>query len=159
METESRNLEWTGILSVVERQTYLRPSSSRDLAATGSNSWAETTRDENTAVSASVTLLSRFGQAKALRKRGEKLAASSAPATSETEEPPAKKGFFASLSASGLQRTIELYGLRRTRDALRNGKEGMNIVLERMRGGGVRRVLEEMQQDRTLPFAPGASDD
>ena len=160
METESRNLEWTGILSVVERQTYLRPASSRDLHATGSNSWAESTRDEGTEVSTSVTLLSRFGQARALRKRGESGAANPVPASSDTEEEeaPAKRGFFASLSASGLQRTIEMVGLRRTREALRNGKEGMNIVLERMRGGGLRRVLEGMQQDRLLPFAPGESE-
>ena len=161
METESRNLEWTGILSVIERQKYIRPSISRDLASTGTPEWAGETRGEGTEVLASATLVSRFGQARALRRKSQDTAAQAhLPSTGadDEEEVPAKKGFFASWSTSGLQRSIEVIGLRRTREALSNGKEGMNIVLERMRGGGLREVLEGMRQDGQL-FVAGGSDE
>ena len=163
MKTESRNLEWTGILSVIERQTYTRPSISQDLASTGTSEWAKATRGEGTEVSASVTLVSRFGQARALKWKNQDVSGDLLPSASTNineveDESPARKGFFASWSTSGLQRTIEVIGLRRTREALSNGKEGMNIVLERMRGGGLRRVLEGMQQDGKL-FVPGGTED
>ena len=160
MHTESRNLEWTGILSVVEKQSYFRQADGHDLATSGSKEWAESTRDEGTQVSASVTLLSRFGQARILRRKGEQAAAVSATISSDVEEEaPAKKGFLASWSTVGLQRSIETVGLRRTREAIRNSKEGMNVVLERLRGGGLVRALEGMKQDRQLAFGQTVSDE
>jgi len=146
METESRNLEWTGILSVVEKQVYRRPSpglseDSRDLL--------EATKGEGTDVTTTVTLLSRFGQAKAKAEAG---AASPVPTATSEEEVAPKKGFFASWGNSSLQRSIEILGLRRTREAMGKSKEGMNIVLERLRQGGLVRVLEGMQQDRQRAF-------
>lgn len=160
MHTESRNLEWTGILSVVEKQTYFRQPDGHDLASSGSKEWADATRDEGTRVSASVTLLSRFGQAKMLRRKGEQTSGTSASVPSDTaEEAPVRKGFLASWSTSGLQRSIEAVGLRRTREAIRNSKEGMNVVLERLRGGGLVRVLEGMKQDRQLAFGSSVADE
>ena len=64
MKTETRNLEWTGILSIVEKQYYRR--SSDGIATPGSltSDLVEKTKNEGTDVTTTVTLLSRFGQAK-----------------------------------------------------------------------------------------------
>ena len=147
MMTESRNLEWTGILSVVERQMYSRPFSR---AAAESGDMVEKSRNESTDVTTSVTLLSRFGQARLKgQKRKEEADVPTPPSLPVTEEdPPARRGFFSSWSTSSLQRSIELVGLRRTREALGKSKEGMNIVLGRLRHGGVVEVLEGMRKDR-----------
>ena len=135
METESRNMEWTGILSVREHQTYKRRQ-----PLESSRNEADQLKDLTTCKT-TVTFVSRLGQAKALRKRLE----SGSP--SEQSEAP-KQGFFSSWSTAGIQRTVELVGVKRTKTALVNGKEGMNVVLARLRQGGVLGVLEGIRRDR-----------
>lgn len=159
MKTESRNLEWTGILSVVEKQVYRRPSSGTATPEIPRLDLVESTKGEGTDVTTTVTLLSRFGQAKTLRKKGEVGAPIPLPASDSEEESPPKKGFFSSWSTSSLQRSIEMIGLRRTREATGKSNEGMKVVLERLRGGGLGRVLEGMQEDRQRAFGqdPGSS--
>ncbi|KAL4903921.1 hypothetical protein BDW74DRAFT_155644 [Aspergillus multicolor] len=137
MESESRNMEWTGILSVVEKQVYRRQ------ALEGSPEKLEglsldNKRFEQTTVNTTVTFRSRFGQGKLLGRR----------TAGEYEEEAPKRGFFTSLSTAGIQRTIELIGLNRTRDAIVKSKQGMNVVLERLRSGGIVGVLDGMRQDR-----------
>ena len=158
MRTESRNLEWTGILSVVEKQFYRRP-----VAGVGGRSapveegLVEHAKDETTDVTTTVTFHSRLGQGRLLGQRakgGASTPASSSSADSGDEEAPAKKGFFASWSTASIQRSIELVGMRRTREALVKSKDGMNIVLERLRKGGLVGVLEGMRQDREVAFGP-----
>lgn len=161
MRTESRNLEWTGILSVVEKQFYRRPLgdvSGRSSAAAAEQGLVEHAKDETTDVTTTVTFHSRLGQGRLLGQRGRGGASapgsSSVSESSEEEEVPAKKGFFASWSTSSIQRTIELVGMRRTRDALVKSKDGMNIVLERLRQGGLVGVLEGMRRDHETAFGP-----
>lgn len=150
METESRNMEWTGILSVVEKQFYQRQSADGALAALDGLSMDEK-KSEQTTVKTTVTFKSRFGQGKLLgRKKSEP-----AGDHSWTDEEAPKKGLFSSLSTSGIQRTIELIGVSRTRDAILKSKKGMNVVLERLRSGGIVGVLEGMRQDREAAFGPG----
>jgi 4-amino-4-deoxychorismate lyase len=129
MQTENRNLEWTGVLTVVEKQYFERPRKP--------SGWD----DRSTNVTTSVMLLSRLGQGRLLRGRGKKQI---------TEEP--KQGLFASLSSGGLQRSVEAIGLRRTSDANRKSREGMKVVLERLRTGGLVLVLEGMRQDQAITF-------
>ncbi|KAJ6093488.1 hypothetical protein N7486_008777 [Penicillium sp. IBT 16267x] len=138
METESRNMEWTGILSVVERQRYQRLQAENDVRALDGLSIDQ--RAEQTTVRTTVTFKSRLGQGKLLgRKKADH---------TEVEDEAPKKGFFSSLSTAGIQRTIELIGVSRTRDAVLKSKEGMNVVLERLRSGGIVGVLEGMRRDR-----------
>ncbi len=151
MRTESRNLEWTGILSVVEKQAYRRPSGLM------SGRSAEHAMDETTDVTTTVTFHSRLGQGRLLGQRargGISVPTSSSSGDGSEDEAPAKKGFFASWSTSSIQRTIELVGMRRTRDALVKSKDGMNIVLERLRLGGLVGVLEGMRRDHESAFGP-----
>ncbi|KAI9037619.1 MSF1 domain protein [Aspergillus affinis] len=145
METESRNMEWTGILSVVEKQVYQRQSIEGALENLQGLSLDDKI-SEQTTVKTTVTFRSKFGQGKLLgnRKRTEPMV----DHAGEAEEEAPKKGFFSSLSTAGIQRTIELIGLNRTRDAVLKSKQGMNVVLERLRSGGIVGVLEGMRQDR-----------
>ena len=158
MKTESRNLEWTGILSVIEKQFYRRPSVDVATRENSTLDLVERTKGEGTDVTTTVTLLSRFGQGKVLRKKEDAGALSPLPASDSDEEAPPRKGFFASWSTSSLQRSIEMIGLRRTREATGKSNEGMKVVLERLRRGGLGRVLEGMQEDRQRAFGqdPGS---
>jgi hypothetical protein len=140
MTTESRNMEWTGILSVVERQLYERENGS------AGNTVETPAEGEKVNVRTTVTFKSRLGQGKLLNRA--RKAAEEMSSSSESEEDAPKKGFFSSLSTAGIQRTIELIGVTRTRDAVLRSKEGMNIVLERLRNGGIVGVLEGMRRDR-----------
>lgn len=145
METESRNLDWTGILSVVERQSYRR-----DLGSEGD---AEDVKAGTTDVTTSIKFRSRLGdRLRARVRRGE----GEAGAVRDVEEEP-KKSFLANWSTSGIQRSIEAIASRRTLVSQGKSKEGMNVVLERLRNGGVWGALEGMRRDREAIFGHDGS--
>ena len=152
METESRNMEWTGILSVVEKQVYERQPIEGALDSLEGLSLDDKRGGEQTTVKTTVTFRSRLGQGKLLGNK--KKAESTGDHNCEVEEEAPKKGLFSSLSTAGIQRTIELIGVNRTRDAVLKSKQGMNVVLERLRNGGIVGVLEGMRQDREAAFGP-----
>ncbi|KAF7898292.1 hypothetical protein EAF00_004738 [Botryotinia globosa] len=134
MKTESRNLDWTGILSVVERQDFHRAADKE-------------VREEEfiqgsgmTGVKTQVMFRSRLGDRLRAMRKGE-----------EGEEE--KKGWLANWSAKGVQRSIEAIASRKTENQLGKSKEGMMVVLERMRNGGLVGVLDGMRRDRELMFA------
>lgn len=133
METESRNMEWTGVLSVIEKQLYQDKSLANISGLPG------------TTCKTTVTFVSKLGQ-NFMKRRKAAQAASGMNDQEEDEQP--KQGWFASLSTAGIQRTIELVGVKRTQSALANSSEGMKIVLERLRSGGIKGVLEGMRHDR-----------
>jgi 4-amino-4-deoxychorismate lyase len=183
MWTESRNLEWTGVLSVVERQEFKRPDSafqgdfeSKSGTVGALEAWTgfqgamrrrgETCSKAGSALSlnSDATLGVSSGQQPNIKtdvkttitlhsslgshfKR--KTAPSTSTSTSETEEEP-KVGFFKSWSTASIQRSIEIIGLKRARRSQPNAKEGMKVVLERMREGGLVAVLEGMRRDREM---------
>jgi hypothetical protein len=147
METESRNMEWTGILSVVEKQIYRRQALI-DQAASGqgpSSLPIDDRSDEKTAVKTRVIFKSRLGQGM-MRGRSKHTEASGGDGRGEEDVP--KRGLLASWSATGIQRTIEIIGVKRTSDAILRSKQGMNVVLERLRRGGIVAVLDGMRRDR-----------
>lgn len=135
MRTESKNLDWTGILSVIEKQEYQRqvPVDEGDDFSVGAGT---------TGVVTTVMFKSRLGdrlRARATRK-GE-------AAIADVDDEP-KKGFLANWSKTGIQRSIEAIASRKTENQLGKSKEGMMVVLERMRSGGIVGVLEGMREDR-----------
>lgn len=140
MRTESKNLDWTGILSVVEKQEYRRKSSEEEERR-------EDLRvgDGATDVVTTVMFRSRLGDRLRRARKGEM-----------SEDEP-KKSFLASWSTSGIQRSIEAIASRKTENQLGKSKEGMKVVLERLRGGGLVAVLEGMRKDRELVFGTGSS--
>ncbi|KAI9684467.1 MAG: hypothetical protein M1829_002277 [Trizodia sp. TS-e1964] len=157
METESRNLEWTGILSVKERQIFRKPTASGmtergfDLDShndSDDHNYTKPAHNNYTAVTTIVAFHSRIGQGRFLHRR-----ASSEDQgfnTESDEQAPKRPGFFQSWSTAGIQRSIEIIGVRRTRETLHNGTEGMKLVLERLRQGGLGGVLEGIRRDREL---------
>jgi hypothetical protein len=165
MDTESRNLEWTGVLSVVERQVFKRPMpavpdevkvfTGMEGAArrhglinfTGNGAGAQVEDNgETTEVTSSVTLHSHVGET--WRKKRQ----AATEGSSDDEQPP-KVGFLRSWGTQTLQRNIEKIGMTRTLRSQPNAREGMKVVLERMREGGLVGVLEGMRRDREAILA------
>lgn len=140
MRTESRNLEWTGILSVVERQNYQRLRASEN--AQGQEKIPLDPNSEQTVVHTNIFLHSRLGEGKPFSDR----------AYTGREEERFKGSFVSAFSPIGIQRAIELIGVKRTRDAVSKGAKGMNLVLERLRTGGITCVLEGIRQDCKAAF-------
>ncbi|KAL2268646.1 hypothetical protein VTJ83DRAFT_3492 [Remersonia thermophila] len=123
MSTESRNLNYVGVLSVVERQLYTLPKNRPAAAA------------DSTDVETKVVFRSRLGER--IRDRlGE--ARDRAEAAAESSG----GGFFARLGARGIQRSIETLASTKTQDQLGKSREGMRIILERLRHTGIMGVLE-----------------
>lgn len=171
MVTDSRNLEFTGILTAVERQLYRRPGTNMErwsrlykprkdypieqlqaYGGVGSAGNDETQTDVNT----KIELQSRLGQVRERIQRArasarEASAGASASAGAEDEEADAPKmGFFKAWSTSSIQKSIETFGLRRAERAVPKSQNGMDVVLERLRRGGLVAVLEGMKRDRQL---------
>ena len=156
MSTETKNLEWTGVLSVVERQKYSRPSLVDRVAlrTPAGDSPQPSSREEeaHTDVMTTVMLRSRLGQARTLASKHMRTGPkSNGQALDDEDEPPVTRGFFSPWSMSSIQKSVEIIGIRRSRDHLMKSKEGMQLVLERLRNGGLGCVLEGMRRDATLP--------
>lgn len=148
METDSRNLDWNNVLSVIERHRYSRPEGSAllDLEA----------GEEKTQVDISVTLKSRIGEQ--IRKRRQRWG-QQATATSVLggggggagdEDAPVKQGLFSSWTSGAVRSAIETISLQRTEKSQPKAKKGMSVVLERLRAGGLEAVLEGMRADREV---------
>lgn len=155
MATESRNLNFVGVLSVVERQMYTVPKQQQPQ----SQSQQQT---DTTDVETKVVFRSRLGER--IRDRlgqGQGPGQAQAPA-SQAEATGANGGgggggggFFARLGARGIQRSIESLASTKTQDQLGKSREGMRIILERLRQTGIMGVLElrKMARDRALEAA------
>ena len=236
METESRNLDWTRVLSVVERQVYRgrrdditegtinnnavdgdssSPIKLGQMILKSSSPLVVQPFSNRTDVTSSVTLLSRLGQTvwkskadaeatQALTKNKKSSSwfgkiwgranedhddsgsscedentlisttnmiaqnypsSSATPSSSSTnndsltslsrsqseeQQQQPKQSLFRSWSTASLQRSIEIMGLKRAYRSQPNAKEGMEVVLDRLRQGGLVAVLEGMRRDREL---------
>ncbi|KAK4451900.1 protein UPS1, mitochondrial [Podospora aff. communis PSN243] len=122
MSTESRNLNFVGVLSVVERQLYAAPSGVADSGKTD--------------VETKVVFRSRLGE-RIRDKLGHPI-----------NHTPQENGWFARLGARGIQRSIESLASTKTQDQLGKSREGMRIILERLRHTGIMGVLELRKRAR-----------
>jgi len=145
MRTESRNLDWTGILSVVERQRFGREGVDVDIDGLGN------VKAGTTGVITTVMFRSRLGER--LRARATVAKGEEGKDVVGKEEAEPKKGFLASWSTAGIQRSIEVIASRRTVDQMGKSKEGMTVVLERLRSGGLVGVLDGMRRDHETVLA------
>ncbi|RPB03262.1 MSF1-domain-containing protein [Choiromyces venosus 120613-1] len=129
LETETRNLDWEGVLSVVESQVYTSgsdssiPSEPEAVAAAGTG---------KTDVTTIVRFESRLGGGAARNTQ------------SDGEE--VKSGWFSSWTTGSVQRSIELVGVRRMREGFVRRREGMKVVLEQLRERGFVGVIKEQRQ-------------
>lgn len=134
MSTESRNLNFVGVLSVVERQLYAVPKNKP--------------AGDNTDVETKVVFRSRLGE-----RIRDRLGQAQAHAEAAVNE--GSGGFFARLGARGIQRSIETLASSKTQDQLGKSREGMRIILERLRQTGIMGVLEvrRMASQRSMEAA------
>ena len=125
MKTESRNLNFVGVLSVVEKQTYTIPE-------------APATRrmPTTTDVETSVVFRSRLGE----RIRGK--------LEEKAQQHVQEDGWLAKLGSRGIQRTIESLASTKTQDQLGKSREGMSMILERIRQNGIIGILEQRRAAR-----------
>ncbi|EGP92553.1 unnamed protein product [Zymoseptoria tritici ST99CH_3D1] len=144
MHTDSRNLDWNNVLSVIERQTYRRPT-----AGVGAN------EEQRTDVDVSVTLKSRIGEQ--IRKRrqrwGQQATATSVMGNPEkeiVEDEPVQPGWFNSWTSGAIRSAVETISLQRTEKSQPKAQKGMSVVLARLRNGGLEGVLEGMRADREV---------
>ncbi|KAL2177939.1 PRELI-like family-domain-containing protein [Thermothelomyces heterothallicus CBS 202.75] len=142
MATESRNLNFVGVLSVVERQLYTVPKNKAAAAA------AAAAAADSTDVETRVVFRSRLGER--IRDRLGQAQAQAEAAVSE-----GGSGFFARLGARGIQRSIETLASTKTQDQLGKSREGMRMILERLRQTGIMGVLElrKMASQRAMERA------
>lgn len=135
MRTESRNLDFVGVLSVVEQQTYTSPQ----LPAT--------TASASTDVTTTTIFRSRVGE-----KIRERMGQTSSSSSSSSEGGSAQSGW---LAKTIIQRSIESIASRKTQDQLGKSREGMRVVLERLRNTGVKGILELTRRTREAALAEG----
>ena len=157
MQTESRNLDWNNVLSVIERHTYQRPAfknaAGDEILATPGMALPK--EDERTDVSVSVTLKSRIGEQ--IRKRRERWGQQATAASvtgggevSNSEEEPPKQSWFNSWTSGAIRSAIETISLQRAEKSQPKAKKGMTVVLARLQQGGIQAVLEGMRNDREI---------
>lgn len=122
MKSESCNLNFTGVLSVIERQRFEAPAGASQ-------------PDNETAVTNSVLVRSRLGE----KIRGK---------LGQAQEDGWFNGFMGGWGAKGIQRSIESIASTKTQDQLGKSRDGMRLVLERLRNNGVIGVLETIRRER-----------
>ncbi|KAL2018343.1 hypothetical protein VTK56DRAFT_946 [Thermocarpiscus australiensis] len=163
MATESRNLNFVGVLSVVERQLYTVPRSAATAAAQALQTAQHAAPPDTTDVETKVVFRSRLGER--IRDRlGQGPGQGQGQAQALVDSAPVGEaggsggGFFARLGARGIQRSIESLASTRTQDQLGKSREGMRMILERLRQTGIMGVLElrKMARERSLE-AKGAA--
>ncbi|KAK3327711.1 PRELI-like family-domain-containing protein [Cercophora scortea] len=157
MSTESRNLNFVGVLSVVERQLYT--------AATGPANPSPAAGNENTNVATTVVFRSRLGerirdrlghhQNQTQHLQLPSHAHQLAPTATDAAQQEPGSGWFARLGARGIQRSIESLASTKTQDQLGKSREGMRMILERLRQSGIIGVLElrKMARERSAEAA------
>lgn len=126
MRSESRNLNFTGVLSVVEQQHFSLPPP-------GAAS--------ETDVTTTVVFKSRIGE----KIRGK---------LDQVQKPDGwLSGIATGWGARGIGRSIESLASTKTEDQLGKSRDGMRLVLERIRNTGVMSVLETIRRERQLHAA------
>ncbi|KAI1737563.1 PRELI-like family protein [Xylaria scruposa] len=140
MKTESRNLNFTGVLSVVEEQHY--SGSPPDSGSASSNSALSLPRplSPNTFVTTTFSYRSTLGNKKHDRAPAE------SPDVPDEAGPRRLGSWISGWGANRIQRSIESIASNKTDDQLIKSRDGMGMVLERLRNNGVVSVLRELRR-------------
>ena len=142
MKSESRNLNFTGVLSVVEEQHYSTtpPDTAGSAPVNNTALSAPRSLSPNTFVTTTFSYRSTLGNKKQDR----------APVDSaETPDEPGPRRLGSWISGWGtsrIQRSIESIASNKTEDQISKSRDGMGLVLERLRNNGVVSVLRELRR-------------
>lgn len=140
LRSESRNLDFASVLSVVEQQTYTAQTPPQLQQTPAAGNAAPTS---STDVATTMIFRSRVGER--IRERlGQ---------TPSQQDNTASQGGW--LGKTILQRSIESIASRKTQDQLGNSREGMRAVLERLRNSGVKGIMELTRRTREAALAEG----
>ncbi|KAK8024637.1 PRELI-like family-domain-containing protein [Apiospora rasikravindrae] len=133
MKTESRNLNFTGVLSVTESQHY---SATPPDQADSSNLSSAVARpmSANTWVSTTFSYRSSLGSRKTDK------------AAANEENSRGRFGWISGWGAKRIQSSIESIASNKTDDQIIKSRDGMKMVLERLRSNGVVAVLRELNR-------------
>ncbi|CAK7566172.1 MAG: hypothetical protein SEPTF4163_004109 [Sporothrix epigloea] len=153
MSSESRNLNFTGVLSVVEKQLYTVTPPEQSLAVSSTTTSTEAlSPTSTTGVETTVIFRSRLGERIRERieqghQRYQQQIQGFKQQRQQNEPDSGTAGWFGSswiggLGAKGIQRSIEAIASTKTQDQLGKSREGMSIILERLRQTGIIGVLE-----------------
>jgi hypothetical protein len=143
MKTESQNLNFTGVLSVLEEQHY--STSPPDGLASISATTVATTGltgplSPKTYVTTTFSYRSSLGS-----KKHDRAPVDLVESLDETG--PRRLGSWISgWGATRIQRSIESIASKKTDDQIMKSRDGMGMVLERLRNNGVVSVLRELRR-------------
>ncbi|KAI0538670.1 PRELI-like family protein [Xylaria digitata] len=145
MKTESRNLNFTGVLSVVEEQHY-STSPPDGSAVTGAASFNNAALGVPRPLSPNTFVTTTFSYRSTLgNKKYDRAPVDSAETPDETG--PRRLGSWISgWGANRIQRSIESIASNKTDDQLIKSRDGMGMVLERLRNNSVVSVLRELRR-------------
>ncbi|RYP30254.1 hypothetical protein DL767_006340 [Monosporascus sp. MG133] len=145
MKSESRNLTFASLLKVVEQHNYsVSPpdnKKSSDSATTGS-----LTSETPSSFPANTYVTTTFSYSSSLGSRGQDKAVLPPSAVEDEVRPERFGGWISSWGANRIQRTIESMASTKTDDSQNKAREGMRMVLERLRNNGVVAVLRELRR-------------
>ncbi|KAF3023616.1 hypothetical protein E8E14_012550 [Neopestalotiopsis sp. 37M] len=132
MTTQSRNLNFTGVLSVTEQQQYsATPPEQQRIGPT----------NVSRATSPSTYVTTTFSYRSSLG--GRKVAQES-----EESGPSRFGGWISGWGAKRIQGSIESIASNKTDDQLIKSRDGMKLVLERLRSNGVMATLRELRRSQ-----------
>ncbi|KAI0197472.1 PRELI-like family protein [Astrocystis sublimbata] len=140
MKTESRNLNFTGVLSVVEEQHYSTSPPDTNSGLSNNTALVPARSPSNTFVTTTFSYRSTLGN-----KKQDRATADSA----DTADEAGRKGLGSWISGWGanrIQRSIESIASNKTEDQISKSRDGMGLVLERLRNNGVVSVLRELRR-------------
>ncbi|KAI0017047.1 PRELI-like family protein [Xylariomycetidae sp. FL0641] len=145
MKTESRNLNYTGILSVIEQQHFsVTPPDAPTPAPSATSPVASALArplSPNTFVTTTLSYRSSLGN-----KKQEKAVATNMDTADDAGPRRSFGGWISGWGASRIQQSIESIASNKTDDQLVKSRDGMRIVLERLRNNGVVSVLKELRR-------------
>lgn len=136
MSTQSRNLNYTGVLSVTEQQHYsVHPPEQPGVESTALSPVVPRPLSPNTYVTTTFSYRSTLGNRKAVQ---------------EVEEsgPKGLGGWISGWGAKRIQGSIESIASGKTDDQLIKSRDGMRLVLERLRTNGVMATVRELRRSQ-----------
>jgi 4-amino-4-deoxychorismate lyase len=139
MKTQSRNLNFTGVLSVTEQQHY---STTADDQAAAASSLALSPAIPRSMSSPNTYVTTTFSYRSSLGNRKSEKAASA----SEEGNPKRFGGWISGWGAKRIQSSIESIASNKTDDQMVKARDGMRMVLEQLRSNGVVGTLRELRR-------------
>ena len=155
MKSESRNLTFTSLLKVVEEHNYSAspPDNNKaifDSTPTTPASTPASTYTTPRSFPSSTYVTTSFSYSSSLGTRKHALSPHTPGATEDDESnkvsPGRLGGWISGWGAKRIQRTIESMASTKTDESQNKAREGMRMVLERLRNNGVVAVLRELRR-------------